>query len=43
LRNCQSHDKIGKDIIILMFEADGFRVYDLGRDVPLEKFVEEQA
>ncbi len=25
-----------------MFDAAGFHVHDLGRDVPLEKFVEEQ-
>jgi methanogenic corrinoid protein MtbC1 len=25
-----------------MFEVAGFTVHDLGRDVPLEKFVEEQ-
>jgi methanogenic corrinoid protein MtbC1 len=25
-----------------MFDVAGFTVYDLGRDVPLEKFVEEQ-
>jgi corrinoid protein of di/trimethylamine methyltransferase len=35
------HD-IGKNIIKMMFEVAGFTVYDLGRDVPLEKFVEEQ-
>ena len=35
------HD-IGKNIIKLMFEVGGFEVHDLGRDVPLEKFVEEQ-
>lgn len=35
------HD-IGKNIIKLMFEVAGFEVHDLGRDVPLEKFVEEQ-
>ncbi len=32
------HD-IGKDIVITMFEANGFRVIDLGVDVPPEKFV----
>ena len=26
----------------MMFEVAGFTVHDLGRDVPLEKFVEEQ-
>ncbi|MCL6557711.1 MAG: corrinoid protein [Firmicutes bacterium] len=35
------HD-IGKNIVKMMFDAAGFTVHDLGRDVPLEKFVEEQ-
>jgi corrinoid protein of di/trimethylamine methyltransferase len=35
------HD-IGKNIIKLMFDVNGFTVHDLGRDVPLEKFVQEQ-
>lgn len=35
------HD-IGKNIIKMMFEVAGFTVHDLGRDVPLENFVEEQ-
>lgn len=35
------HD-IGKNMIKLMFDVAGFTVHDLGRDVPLEKFVEEQ-
>jgi len=35
------HD-IGKNIIKLMFEVAGFTVHDLGADVPLERFVEEQ-
>lgn len=35
------HD-IGKNLIKLMLEVGGFTVYDLGRDVPLEKFAEEQ-
>ena len=35
------HD-IGKNIVKMMFDVAGFEVYDLGRDVPLEKFVEEQ-
>jgi corrinoid protein of di/trimethylamine methyltransferase len=35
------HD-IGKNIVKLMFETAGFTVHDLGKDVPLEKFVEEQ-
>jgi corrinoid protein of di/trimethylamine methyltransferase len=35
------HD-IGKNLVKMMFEVAGFTVHDLGRDVPLEKFVEEQ-
>jgi corrinoid protein of di/trimethylamine methyltransferase len=35
------HD-IGKNIVKMMFDAAGFEVHDLGRDVPLERFVEEQ-
>ena len=35
------HD-IGKNLVKLMFEIVGFTVHDLGRDVPLERFVEEQ-
>lgn len=35
------HD-IGKNLIKLMFEVAGFTVHDLGRDVPLGTFVEEQ-
>ena len=35
------HD-IGKNLIKMMFEVGGFTVHDLGRDVPLEKFSEEQ-
>jgi corrinoid protein of di/trimethylamine methyltransferase len=35
------HD-IGKNIVKLMFEIAGFTVHDLGKDVPLDKFVEEQ-
>jgi corrinoid protein of di/trimethylamine methyltransferase len=34
------HD-IGKNLVKMMFEIAGFTVHDLGRDVPLEKFVEE--
>ncbi len=34
------HD-IGKNLVKLMFEIAGFTVHDLGRDVALEKFVEE--
>ncbi len=35
------HD-IGKNLVKMMFEVAGWTVYDLGKDVPLEKFVEEQ-
>lgn len=35
------HD-IGKNLIKMMFEVGGFTVHDLGRDVPLDKFAEEQ-
>jgi len=35
------HD-IGKNLIKMMFDVSGWTVYDLGKDVPLEKFVEEQ-
>jgi corrinoid protein of di/trimethylamine methyltransferase len=35
------HD-IGKNLVKMMFDVAGWEVYDLGRDVPLEKFVEEQ-
>lgn len=35
------HD-IGKNIVKLMFDIAGFTVHDLGKDVPLDKFVEEQ-
>jgi 5-methyltetrahydrofolate--homocysteine methyltransferase len=33
------HD-IGKDIVKFMLEANGFKVHDLGVDVPKEKFIE---
>lgn len=33
------HD-IGKDIVVLMLDVNGFEVLDLGIDVPAEKFVE---
>jgi corrinoid protein of di/trimethylamine methyltransferase len=33
------HD-IGKNLVKMMFDIAGFTIYDLGRDVPLEKFVE---
>ncbi|MEJ2740050.1 MAG: cobalamin-dependent protein [Dehalococcoidia bacterium] len=35
------HD-IGKNLVKIMFEADGWRVHDLGKDVVLQRFVEEQ-
>ncbi|MFB0563531.1 MAG: B12-binding domain-containing protein [Candidatus Lokiarchaeia archaeon] len=34
------HD-IGKEIVNFMLDANGFEVYDLGVDVPKEKFVEK--
>jgi corrinoid protein of di/trimethylamine methyltransferase len=34
------HD-IGKNIVVSMLESAGFKVYDLGIDVPAEKFVEK--
>jgi methanogenic corrinoid protein MtbC1 len=34
------HD-IGKDIVKFMLESNGFEVYDLGVDVPKDKFVEK--
>lgn len=35
-----THD-IGKNLVKIMMEASNFEVYDLGRDVPLNKFVEK--
>lgn len=35
------HD-IGKNLVKVMFDAAGWEVYDLGNDVQLDKFVEEQ-
>lgn len=35
------HD-IGKNLVKVMFDATGWTVYDLGKDVKLERFVEEQ-
>lgn len=35
------HD-IGKNLVRIMFDAAGWTVHDLGKDVKLEKFVEEQ-
>jgi len=34
------HD-IGKDIVVFMLDVNGFEVYDLGVDVPPQKFVEK--
>jgi trimethylamine corrinoid protein len=34
------HD-IGKTIVVSLFKANGFEVYDIGRDVPIDRFVEE--
>ena len=35
-----THD-IGKNLVRIMLEAGGYEMYDLGRDVPLQKFVEK--
>lgn len=34
------HD-IGKDIVVFMLDVNGFKVYDLGVDVPAQKFVDK--
>ena len=34
------HD-IGKTIVVSLMKANGFDVYDLGRDIPTEKFIEK--
>jgi len=34
------HD-IGKTIVVSLFKANGFDMYDLGRDVPIDRFIEE--
>ena len=34
------HD-IGKTIVVSLFKANGFEVLDIGRDVPIERFIEE--
>ncbi len=34
------HD-IGKTIVVSLLKANGFDVYDLGRDVPVSKFIEK--
>jgi len=33
------HD-IGKDLVVFMLDANGFEVFDLGIDVPVQKFVD---
>ncbi len=35
-----THD-IGKNLVKIMMEAAGFEVHDLGRDVPLESFIDK--
>jgi len=35
------HD-IGKNLVKMMFDVAGWTVYDLGKDVPIDRFVEEQ-
>lgn len=35
-----THD-IGKNLVKIMMESGGIEVYDLGRDVPLDKFIEK--
>jgi dimethylamine corrinoid protein len=34
-----THD-IGKNLVKIMFEAAGFKMIDLGRDVPVQRFVD---
>ena len=34
------HD-IGKTIVVALFKANGFDVLDIGRDVPVERFIDE--
>jgi 5-methyltetrahydrofolate--homocysteine methyltransferase len=34
------HD-IGKNIVVFMLDVNGFEVYDLGVDVPVQKFVDK--
>jgi trimethylamine corrinoid protein len=34
------HD-IGKDLVVFLLDVNGFEVYDLGIDVPIEKFVDK--
>jgi corrinoid protein of di/trimethylamine methyltransferase len=33
---------IGKNLVKLMLDTNGFKVHDLGEDVPVQRFVEEQ-
>jgi corrinoid protein of di/trimethylamine methyltransferase len=35
-----THD-IGKNLVRIMLETAGYEIYDLGRDVPLQKFVDK--
>ena len=35
-----THD-IGKNLVKILMDTNGFETYDLGRDVPLEKFVDK--
>jgi dimethylamine corrinoid protein len=35
-----THD-IGKNLVRIMLESGGYEVYDLGRDVPLQKFIDK--
>jgi dimethylamine corrinoid protein len=35
-----THD-IGKNLVSILIGASGFEVYDLGRDVPLDRFIEK--
>jgi dimethylamine corrinoid protein len=35
-----THD-IGKNLVRILMDASGFEVYDLGRDVPLDRFIEK--
>jgi trimethylamine corrinoid protein len=34
------HD-IGKTIVVALLQANGFEVHDIGRDVPVQRFIEE--
>lgn len=36
------HD-IGKSLVVSLLQANGFEVYDLGRDVPIQQFIEKAA